>query len=110
MVEYKNIDNFIREHKHIDYCEAIIDRCGNISYATPSHVEVLIGATGMTRDEVYSAMGILDSPIEWLANKTGYICVWTKGYMLPRIKEITEEQVETLLKLIENKLVSNIFF
>lgn len=37
----KNIDEFIKNHSYINYCEAIIDKNGKINYATPSSLRIL---------------------------------------------------------------------
>lgn len=101
----KNIDDFIKEHSYISYCEAVIFTDGTISYVNPSHVETMIEASGKTREEIYSLIDIFDSPLHWLVDYTNCICIWSGGYLKSNIS--TSEQVNSLEKLIEVNLVAN---
>lgn len=101
----KSVDDFIRDHSHINYCEAIIYPDGFVEYAEPSHVEALLKITNEDRDIIYKKMPIWDAPIIWLTEYTGCIPVWTNGYIKPKL--CSKEQEISLKKLIENKLVSN---
>lgn len=104
----KDIDTFIKEHHHINYCECIIHKDGLIEYAVPSHVEMLIKITGEDRDVIYYKMPIDASPIIWLIEYTGCIAIYTNAYLKPKIS--TKEQEFTLQKLINSKLTSNMPF
>lgn len=103
-----NIDDFIKNHTYINYCEAILYPDGDITYAAPSHLNALIRITDRTADDIYDEMPIYDSPIHWLMEYTGCISVWTDGVMFP--KDITDQQVESLKKLKNEKLTQVKFY
>lgn len=127
-----NIDKFIKEHKHLYYCEAIIYPNGDITYAVPSHQEALISITGKDRSYLMDIMPISAAPTQWLIDYTGCISVWYEGFMMPNgselfyreeeIKQIyltpsekiarykykcSDEQLNSLAKLIDNKIICN---
>lgn len=101
----RTADEFITQHNHINYCEAIIRKDGLIEYAIPSHTEALLRMTGEPKVVIYDKMSIYDSPIHWLISYTGHMPVWTQGYGNPPYP--TPEQIETLSKLIAHGLVAN---
>lgn len=103
-----DIKTFIENHHHINYCEAIIYKDGEIDYARPSHIENLLRITGEDREVIYEKMPMTASPIRWLVDYTKCLSVWTQGYARP--KEITKEQERTLNELIENNLVKDTVF
>lgn len=98
-------DDFINNHEHINYCEAIIHRDGEIEYAIPSHTEKLIKITGENRDVIYEKMPVTASPILWLVDYTGCIALYTDFYYAP--EKCTLKQRLSLKKLIDNGLVKN---
>lgn len=103
-----NIDDFIKNHKHINYCEAILFEDGSIDYAIPSHQEYLVAEymkrTGMSKEEVWEEIPITASPIDWLIDKTKCIIIWYDSFM--RNKTITQSQFNSLSKLKENKIIN----
>ena len=101
----KSVDQFIKEHKYVDYCEATIDELGLVEYVNPNHIENMVRVTGKTKEEIYDMMDITDFPLEWLVEHTNSVCIWSDGYMIP--KEITRLQKISLEKLVEHKLVAN---
>ena len=101
----KIIDEFIIEHSHVEYCEAIIHKNGLIEYAIPNHVESMLRITNKDKFEIYNMMNILDSPLLWLINYTNTVCVWYKGYILP--SKITKEQKKSLDLLIKHNLIKS---
>lgn len=103
----KDIDTFIKEHEHINYCEAIIFKNAKIGYVNPSHQETLMRETDHTKEELNKMIPITESVLNWLLDYTECIAVWTNGYMLPRNKNISAEQKEVLHKLINENLVEN---
>lgn len=96
-------DDFIKNHHHINYCEAIIHRNGEIEYAVPSHLEKLIKITGEDRETLYNKIPIIDSPLLWLIEYTGCIAVYTDFYYKP-IKSTLRQRL-SLIKLINSGLV-----
>ena len=104
--EKLHIDDFIKNHNHINYCEAIIYRDGTIAYCRPSHIETLIRETGLTHSEIYNSIPIFENVLLWLLNKTGCICVWYGDYITPENRKLTLAQHITLKKLSESNIVN----
>lgn len=100
------VEDFIKQHNHIQYCEAILYPDGTISYVKPSHTETLIRATGMTHKEVYEEIPITANVISWLLDKTRCIAIYYDGYIEPPNKKITLAQKIALKKLTESDIVS----
>lgn len=98
----KTIEQFIKEHVHINYCEALIDTTGMIWYATPSHFEALIQESGQTREWIDQEMPITASPLDWLVDYTRCVVVYTDFYKMPGA--YTQAQQEAVIKLIFNGL------
>ena len=102
-LEWKDVDQFIKEFDYPEGCEAIINLEGEIAYASPSHIEALIKYSGESRDVIYDKMPLDAMPIKWLVEYTKCISVWPDGIILP--KAITESQQVTVRKLIKCNLV-----
>lgn len=101
------VEDFIKQHNHIQYCEAILYPDGTISYVKPSHIETLIRATGMTHKEVYEEMPVTTpSVMSWLLDKTRCVAIYYDGYVEPPNKKITLAQKIALKKLTESDIVS----
>lgn len=72
-----------------NYLEVVIDPEGNVSYANPSHLKALERAwceiygrfddpnDERNLDDLYARMPKDASPLQWLMDHTGYVCVWT---------------------------------
>jgi hypothetical protein len=100
-------EDFVKNHNHINYCEAIIHPSGEIEYARPSHVQSLIRISGHTSDELYKMMErSMMSPLDFLLDMTKCVCVWYDFYQAP--KEITKKQKETLFFLMKNKVMKTV--
>ena len=100
------VEDFIKQHNHVQYCEAILYPDGTISYVKPSHTETLIRATGMTHKEVYEEMPITANIMSWLLDKTRCVSIYYDGYIVPPNKKITLAQKIALKKLTESDIVS----
>ncbi len=100
------VEDFIKQHNHIQYCEAILYPDGTISYVKPSHTETLIRATGMTHKEVYEEIPIATNVMSWLLDKTRCVAIYYDGYIEPSNKKITLAQKIALKKLTESDIVS----
>ena len=100
------VEDFIKQHNHIQYCEAILYPNGTISYVKPSHTETLIRATGMTHKEVYEEMPVTANVMSWLLDKTRCVAIYYNGYVEPPNKKITLAQKIALKKLTESDIVS----
>lgn len=127
-----NIEDFIKEHTHICYCEAIIYPDGKITYAVPSHQQALMRISGKTMEELWEIMPHSASPNDWLMDYTKCIAVWYDGFKMPDGSElyyreeelsgtfltptekrnrynykISKEQLHSLNRLIEEKIIMN---
>ena len=72
-----------------NYLEVVIDPEGTVSYASPSHLKALERAwyeiygkyddptDERNLDDLYARMPENANPLQWLMDRTGYICVWT---------------------------------
>ena len=103
------VETFIKNHQHINYCKAIINKEGKITYVNPSHLYTLERMTGIESEVLYRDMiSIYDHPLKWLVEYTKAIPVWSKGFMLSN--NPSKESLEALKKLIEAGLVENTIF
>lgn len=105
--EEKEIEQFIKEHTHINYCECIILPDGKITYAVPSHVMRLIEYTGLSPTVIYSLMPNDAIPIKWLVEFTKCIAIYTNGYIAP--ENYTAQQAYSLELLRINELTQQPF-
>lgn len=96
-------EDFVKNHTHINYCEAIIYPDGEIEYARPSHIYHLMKISGHSRDELYEMMGPFEHPLEYMLNLTSCMCVWYDFYKKP--PNPSKEQEEALAYLIKNKVM-----
>lgn len=99
MFKKYTVEEFISNHKHINYCEAVIDSDGFVIYVEPSHIQTMIALTGESREVIDEKMPIEASPIEWLTNYTNCIAVWHEGFIKPH--SLTKMQKDSLDRLIE---------
>lgn len=85
------VGEFKREslEKHYGWREAIIFPDGDIRFAQPSHLQIMERiykkAHGCTTDELYVIMPESASPIMWLTEYTGCICIYPDGYYIPSV-------------------------
>lgn len=103
--DIRNIDDFIKQHNHIRYCEVIIHRNGDIEDCRPNHIETLIRISDKDRDEIYNSMTLQESPLHWLLKDTGCVSVWY-SYQYS-FGELSEQQQESLNKLVENRIIED---
>ena len=97
---FMNVDDFVKQHDEIAYCEAIIRDDGMIEYAYPSHETALILAYPLISEEEYY-LGCYN-----LTEYTGYVSVYYDFINAPTY--ITKEQLNTLKVLIESGCVNKI--
>jgi hypothetical protein len=110
------IDEFITLHnsKHKHYCEAIVQKNGNIVYAEPSHtlrLQIMWGVPaqelfegGPKRDELSRLMPFSASPIHWLAEVLGCVVLWYESIIFP--PDYTKDQMASVRKLMENGCIT----
>ena len=105
-----DINKFIENHNHINYCEAIIYPNGTIEYAVPSHTYKLCDIYDNTKKpmEIELEIPMSHSPIDWLFAKCNCIGVWFDFFRLnARFQRMTEEQKDSL-RALNNSEVTNI--
>lgn len=122
--EITNIDSFIKNHNHREYCEALILADGSITYAVPSHQGALMRLTGIDSDALCDMIPMDADFNGWLMSFLGTIAVRYEGYSFPieedfyihsngerklqkGIEPNKKEQLNTLSKLIDNGLIRN---
>ena len=98
------VDRFIKQHNHINYCEAIILKNGNIVYATPSHIECMIALTGFSREYLRVTIPSDASPIEWLVSEFDFVPVW---YNYFKYHSLTKYQKRSLVLLKQAGVLSH---
>ena len=102
-------DEFIQQHNHICYCEAIIYPNGDIEYAVPSHQKKLINIYQKvygfsSEEEAWNSISVYEYSLPWICNKVKCVSVWYNNVIIP--SHITKKQIETLLKLNDCKIIS----
>lgn len=97
-----NVENYIKQHNCIHYCEAIIYPDGNIEDATPSHVYKLMSVTHKSKDELDKLIPDDAAPLNWLIGYTKCICVWYDSFMYD---SQTNEQLNTIQELVNNNIL-----
>jgi hypothetical protein len=99
------VKDFVEQHKHINYCEAIIFPNGDIEYANPSHTEKLISITNEPKEELDRKIPIDAGPVAWLVDYTGCVVLWYDFCYLP--EQFTSAQAFTIAELLKAKIVHN---
>ena len=104
-MERLSILSFFKQYRNkwINYCEIIIDSDGKIIIANPSHTEMMLKLTGRSREDIYSEMPIMASPIHWFVDYLGYVSVWYDFQIVP--KSLNEKQKRTLELLANHKMI-----
>lgn len=100
--------DFIKQHNHIRYCEAIILPNGDIEYANPSHTYKLceIYDSSKSIKEINSIIPLQCSPIDWLCRECQCVAVWYNMIMYDyKFQKITEQQKDSIKALIDNKVI-----
>lgn len=100
-----NIEEFIKQHKYINYCEAVISPTGDIEYAIPGHTYKLIDIAKEPKEQLEKMMPIQAAPMYWLIEHTGYASIWYNFAILPW--NYTKEQMDALQKLCDNNILQN---
>lgn len=98
-----NIEDFIENHKHIRYCEAIIYPDGRIGYVNPSHLYSMMREIHPDTNVVYEMMPVCEIPLYWSVNKSQCIAIWYDGYIIPN--DPTEKSLETFNILKESNVI-----
>lgn len=94
-----NVEEYIKQHDEINYCEAIIYPDGTIEDAIPSHLEKLKKITNLPRKVLNKMMPCSASPIDWLLGYTKCVAVW---WALFKYDSMTPEQLNTIQELVNH--------
>ena len=102
-----NVIDFINQHHHINYCEAIIFPNGDIEYATPSHIEALLKIINEPRVDIQKKMPMDASPINWLVDYTNCVALWYDFALLP--EQYNSNQEKSIYELIKSNVLHKDF-
>lgn len=100
-----DIKQHVKHYYH--YLEVVISPEGIVEYAVPSHQEKLISIAmdklKINRDELSQMCPpeYYFNFLTWLCNITGYISVWTDGYIKSEYGGISDSQLSALESLKE---------
>lgn len=98
-------EEFIKQHEHTNYCEALIAPNGDISYSEPSHVYALMNIADEPKEELDDMIPTRAAPLEWLIEHTGYTAVWFNHIILP--EQYTDEQMQSLQALCDAGIIKD---
>ena len=104
------VEEYIKQHNHTAYCEAIIFPNGEIIDARPSHTEALIRQVmcdySLCREEIAKMMPDNASPLHWIIDKFNYGCVWYNSAIVS--VNHTEAILNTIQELINADILQNV--
>ena len=98
--------DFIKQHNHTRYCEALISKEGLVAYAVPSHQQAALNTTGLTIEEARTLIPSSASPMHWALEYSEMIAVWFNSIIF--IPSISEKAKESLKLLTINKVIEPI--
>jgi flagellar biosynthesis GTPase FlhF len=105
------VEDYIKQHKHVNYCEALIFPNGDIIDARPSHVEALIKEVthdySLSREQLAEMMPNNASPLHWIIDRYNYGCIWYNSAIVS--VDYTEAILNTIQKLIDANILQNVF-
>ena len=97
-----NIDEYIKQHNDIRYCEAIIFEDGSIEDCRPSHQQKLISISKESYNELMNIIPIDADFNNWLICHNNVIALW---YDFCIYNKMNNHQKESLQKLIDNNIL-----
>lgn len=110
-----NIHDFIKQHNHINYCEASIDPDGFIEYTIPCHFDYFMNkAFGINvedyRNDTYERWQEMEKlfpsgveAMDYLVETSGCVSMWFSQALCPT--NMTDAQIEAIRLLLEHKIV-----
>jgi hypothetical protein len=105
------VEDYIKQHNHIAYCEALIFPNGEIIDARPSHTEALIKEVihsySLSREQLSEMIPDNASPLHWIIDKFNYGCIWYNSAIVS--VDHTETILNTIQKLINANVLQNVF-
>lgn len=99
-----HVEDFIEQHIHINYCEAIIYPDGDIEYAFPSHINKLADISGKTLVELEKIIPLTAEPLSWLLGYTKCVSLWYDSF---QFDSINDAQLKTISLLVKNGALQN---
>ena len=109
-MKIKGFIKHVKMHRNefIGYCEILISPEGEIIPAVPSHNEAMITIAqkifDTDREGIQKMIGVEFMPLNYLIDRTGYICIWYDFMTTPL--HITDKQIEALKELRKEKIIS----
>ena len=103
------VEEYIKQHTSINYCEALIFPNGDIINATPSHIEALIKQVtydySLRRDKLVEMIPCDASPLHWIIDRYNYGCIWYNSAIVSI--DHTKAILNTIQKLIDVNILHN---
>ena len=99
------VEDFIKQHDHHGYCEAIMLPNGDIEYAVNGHTNHLISLCGKSKQEINTMMPDNASPLHWLVCYTKCISIWYNFFIY---NTITDEQRKAIQTLVNHGILDNV--
>lgn len=103
------VEEYIKQHTDINYCEALIFPNGDIIDARPSHIETLIKQIicdfSLSREQLAEMIPNNASPLHWIIDRYNYGCIWYNSAIVS--VDYTEAVLNTIQKLIDANILQN---
>ena len=109
---FLDIESYIDQHNHVQYCEIFIHPDGTVETLRSSHTNDLIYyhfGIDLRFAELEDQIKVHDmipkdvNAMEWLINQTGLVCIYYSQAICP--KNITGIQQHSIQRLIESNIV-----
>ena len=97
------VKEYIKQHNHINYCEAIIYPDGTIEDAIPSHTEKLFRIINISKQKILDIMPEDASPLAWLVDYTNCVSIWFDNGFIP--ENITKAQINSINELLKHNII-----
>ena len=107
------VEEFIKNHDHVNYCEAVIFPNGEVEYSIPSHMYKLLLLNGLTLEDIYDhtdkykevlkKIPITADPVYWMTEDLQCVLTWYNSVVIPI--NYTESQIDTIKELIRNGIL-----
>lgn len=100
-----NVEDFIKQHTHTGYCEAIILPNGDIHYAVDGHTNDLIRVANKPKRVINKIMPQNASPLHWLVCYTKCVSLWYNFFIY---NSMTDAQINTIKELVNHDILANV--
>lgn len=99
-----NVQEYIKQHKHKNYCECIIYPNGDLEDAKYGHQNKIMEASGKSKEELNKMIPRIAAPSLYLVGYTKCILV---SYDFFIFDSITEEQRNSIQELVNHGILLN---